>query len=230
MTLEDLIDIERTKGIQEIDFVGLLTERGYTVDTFAYQKAEHYLKTFNPTFIVAEVKLETENFEFDRAAQRKNTIICGLPKEKIVWYPTEADFNRAYCEERQIICKERPYSGGVICTLPCDLQVGFIAINAPTNFGQVIKDKVAEWIQSKTEYTVTISGNDILVDAQKVYGMYNIINKDVTVCGFNLAFDVDLDFITNVCKKEMVKVPAGLNTFGNFDRMDLVNEMALWLK
>lgn len=236
MTLEALIDIERlyieqrVQGLQEIDFVGLLTECGYTVDTFAYQKAEHYLKTFNPMVLVGEVKQETENFERDRAVQKKNSLICALPTRKIVWYPTGASFNREYCEANDILCKERTWLGGVLCSLPTDLEVSIIALDAPTMLPQVLVDRIKAWVQSKTSSEVISMGNDILIEGKKVFGMANFTHQNAFVCGFHLSFDVDMEFITSVCQKKMVKIPAGLNEFGDFNREDLISEMTTWLR
>jgi hypothetical protein len=235
-TIEELITIEteyineRLEGKENIDFVSILQENGLTSEQFQYQKGEYYLKTFNPIFIVGEVKLETENFELDRATKKKNSFICALPTQKIVWYPKNGEFDKNYCDANQIICKERPYSGGVLCILPTDLEVSIVASKAPITFPQVIINKVADWIRTKTTNEVIISGNDILIDGKKVLGMANYVYEDITVCGFHLAFDIDIDFIQKVCTKEMVKVPAGLNSFGTFDREELITEMMTWLK
>lgn len=236
MTIEQLIVVEeryiqqRLVGLENIDFVGLLMDNGLTPESYAYLKAEHFLKTFNPILIVADVKLNNENFEFERVAKRKNTIVCGMPKERIVWYPTNGDFNRQYCIDNNIIHKERPYSGGVLCVQPSDLQVGIIAVDAPPMLAKVVMDRVVLWIERGTDAEVSTDGNDILVDGRKVYGMYNLVHQGVTVVGFNVTFDVDLDFIRSVCTKEMIKVPAGLNEFGPFDREELIIEISSWLR
>lgn len=237
-TIEELLIIEqqyieeRLNGIENIDFIGILQEENLTNEEFQWKKGELYLKTFNPTFIVGEVKLETENFEYDRATKKKNSFICALPTQRLVWHPVNGEFNREYCEQNNIICKERPYAGGVLCILPTDLEVSIIAIDAPSIFPQLIINKVLEWIKSKInqEVEIVISGNDILINNMKVFGMANYTYQNVTVCGFHLAFNIDLDFIKQVCTKEMVKVPTGLNNFGNFDREELITEMMSWLK
>lgn len=235
-TIDELLIIEqeyieeRINEIENIDFIKILQEENLTNEEFQYKKGEYYLKTFNPLFAVGEVRSDTNNFVSNIAKKKINSIVCVLPTQRMVWHPVDAEFNREYCKTHNILCKERPYLGGVLCILPTDLTVTIVAVNAPTTFSKVIIDKVANWIKSKILNTVEISGNDILVDGFKVFGMAGFNFKDVTACSFHLAFDSDLDFIQQICTKEMVKVPNGLNSFGIFDRDDLITEMMSWLK
>lgn len=235
-TIEELVAIEqqyieeRISEIENINFGEVLQEENLTIEEFQYKKAELFLKTFNPMFIVGETVPGTETFDTDRARLSKNTFLCALPKQKVVFYPTGAEYNKEYCEQNNILCIPKPYLGGVICSLPVDLDVSIIALNAPSAFSQVILNKVVNWIKTKTSSEVIISGNDILIEGNKVLGMGNYSFNSTFVCGFHLSFDIDLDFIQQVCNKEIVKVPIGLNNFGAFNREELITEMMSWLK
>lgn len=237
-TIEELVTIEqqyieeRISGIENINFGEILQEENLTVEEFQYKKGELYLKTFNPTVLLVQIEV-TENpqtFESTRAIQKKNTFLCAIPTRKMVWYSVDGGFNKDYCIENDILYKYRPYNGGALCVLPTDLEVSIIAHNAPTSFPQVILDKLVNWLKSKITNEIVISGNDILIDDRKILGMANYTYEGAFICGFHLAFDIDLDFIQQVCNKEIVKVPIGLNNFGTFNREELIAEMITWLK
>lgn len=235
--IKELIEIEkeyieeRVNGIDNINFAQILEDNGFTPDEFQYIKAEYYLETFNPVVLIGEVKvIDGENFEVDRARAKKNSMIFALPTKKTVWYSQDDSFNKEYCDINNILYKKRGYLGGVICSLPTDLDVSIIAGDAPVQFPIVVLDKVQAWIKSKTSEEVEIKGNDILVNGNKVVGMANYTYGTMTLCGFHVSFDLDMDFIRGVCKKEIKKVPESLKHFGDFDREELITEMISWLK
>lgn len=237
MTIEEIIKIEeqykkeKLEGIENIDFTKILEENNLTFDEYQYKKAENYLKTFRPTYIVVEVRCMGENkdYEVARAFAGKNTFLCGEANKKMVWYAKEEDINREYCEANNIDCLQKPYLGGAICVMPTDLDVSIVAKGATSYFSRVIIDKLAEWVKKGTDANVTIDKNDILINGEKVLGMANYEIDDVFICGFHMSFDKDLDFIKNVCAKEMKKIPACLNDYGEYNRDDLVYEMVEWL-
>lgn len=236
--IEELIEIEkeyikeRTAGIDNLNFAEILQENELTPEQFQCQKAEHYMKTFNPTVIIGEVVVEKteQNFEKDRAYAKKNSLVCGVPTGTMVWYTDINAINAKYCDENNIHYRIRTYTGGTICINPEDLEVSIIGQNAPSGFASLIISKVKDWVQSKTDHDVTISGNDILIDGEKICGMAIFAHEEMTAVGFHMSFNVDLDLIKHVCNKEMKKVPSCLAKFGTYNREELITEMITWLR
>lgn len=236
-TIEELITIEkqyiqeRLQGLTNIDFVSILQDNGFTPEEYQYNKGEYFLKTFNPVFMIGNAT-EVKNYIYDMADQKQNILLCVIPDQKIVWHPINGDFNKEYCDTNNIFHDGRPYIGGTVCALPSDLDIDIVAMDAPTNFSRVIMDKIATWIKSKIDSSISVivTGNDILIDNMKVLGMVEYTYQDACICEFHLSFDIDLEFIQQVCIKEMVKIPAGLNNFGLFNREELITEIRTWLK
>ena len=114
-TIEELIKIEeqyikeRLEGIENINFTEILQIENLTIEDFQYKKAEFFLRTYNPMFIVGEAVPGTETFDIDRARLSKNTFLCALPKKKVVFYPTGAEYNKEYCEQNDVLCIPKPY-------------------------------------------------------------------------------------------------------------------------
>lgn len=231
MKIEQEYITERLNNIDNINFPEVLANNGLTIEEFQYEKGEYYLKTFKPTFIVIQPELieSTQTYESTRAMDGKNTFICGIPAQRVVWYSQDDMIDKEYCDANNIFVRKRPYLGGTICSMPSDLDVSIIANNAPENFSRIILDKMVQWIQPKITNIVSINNNDILIDGEKVFGMGNYTVNGITICGFHVSFDIDLDYIQKVCKKEIKKVPVGLSKFGEFNREELMSVMVSWL-
>jgi len=237
-TIEELIVIrnnyldERIRGIENIDFLSVLNENGTTLEEFNQLEGEYFLKHFNPD-LVDLGRMNTNDaqvYDLGEVAKNHTFISYGSPLNKQIWYATEDSYNHEYCEKNDIMATYLPYAGGVICMTPDDLEV-FISIKEPpTTLCDIILAKLVAWVQKGTSLPVTLTGNDILVDGKKVFGMARFGMASMTVLVFHISFNIDIEMIQNICLKPMVKIPSSITDYGSYTKEDFISEMISWLR
>lgn len=212
-----------TNAMDLFKFKDKLLDIGYTEQEFELLKLNKQIvelgieiKEITPDKIFSETKKNI----------KKKALILVKPIAKCV-YNGNVEFNKEYCDNNNIPVYDIGYSGGTIVASSGDLA-GILIIDDPRLF-EIFQNRIVSWI--KENYSnVTTEGNDILVEGYKVFGGATMYNGGRFIFYFQLSFNMDIGLIKSISKKEMIKIPKGLNSFGNKTREDLINDLRLWLQ
>ena len=102
---------------------------------------------------------------------------------------------------------------GVIVSQKGDVGIAYVSKNRETTWGVDLLKSLAKYLQEKNISAVFVD-NDLLLDGYKVAGVSKTLLNDVAFFALHISINVDLDLIKNICTKEMVKIPKGLNDYG----------------
>lgn len=143
----------------------------------------------------------------------------------------EEDINEDYCKENNIPIFRVQRTGGAIVSNVGDFD--FVVVNNHTNTNQLppLFSKLIQVLNSKG-IRFSIENNDLLCEGYKVASYaYRGLPNNLIYTAMHISMSVNMDLIKNICKKEMVKVPRGLNDFGIYeeDILKLI-EVILWNK
>jgi len=200
-----------------------LRSAGYTEQEYLDEIQKRYLVNANIKF--KEITDETLVEEIQKSLD-KNTILFVNPRNVCV-YNGDKDFNSNYSKEHNIPVHQLGYSGGTLVALNGDL--GCVFILKKDGLLGYLQSKVKNWV-SENIRECEINGNDILVNGKKVIGFASTKIGDNYIYYFQSSFSVNLNLIQEISVKKMVKIPAGLSEFSNKTRVDLINEIKLWLQ
>lgn len=125
------------------------------------------------------------------------------------------DYNDEYIKEHNYLTLDLPRDGGTIVGFPKDIHILYF-VDEETFIG--IPKEIMELNKffGRKKYKSMIVGNDFLVEGYKVasFSIKRLNPKDKKLCvAIIVDYDIDLDIIKNICKKEMKKVPRGLKNF-----------------
>lgn len=136
----------------------------------------------------------------------------------------EEDINEDYCKENNIPIFRVQRTGGAIVSNVGDFD--FVVVNNHTNTNQLppLFSKLIQVLNSKG-IRFSIENNDLLCDGYKVASYaYRGLPNNLIYTAMHISMSVNMDLIKNICKKEMVKIPKGLNDFGIYEE-DILNIM-----
>lgn len=202
-----------------------LLEYGFTQEELGNELIHQYLK--QTTVVVREIDSSSVIREVGDAFIRdEGTCILATQRQPIVYVGGDS-FNEQYCLDNNIPFYPLGYGGGTIVASDEDLGVG-IVLERHDLMGYFM-EKLKEWISNNIKKT-TISGNDILVDNQKVVGTATKTVGNKTLYCMQVSFKVDGELISRISKKRIVKIPAGLLKFGDKTKEDLIREVKKWLR
>lgn len=140
----------------------------------------------------------------------------------------DEDINEDYCDKNNIPIFRVQRSGGAIVSNSGDFD--FVIVDKETNVKEIppLFQRLIQLLDIKG-VKFKIENNDILAieeilndDGEKVSQGYKVASyayRDVpggTYTAMHISMSVDLELIKNICKKEMKKIPKGLNDFGIF--------------
>ena len=164
--------------------------------------------------------------------KREEQFMIGISDKTEVSYGWEDDINKEYCNSHNIPHYFMNRNGGTIVHFKDNIALVWIYNNRiykKLMFVALIQD-LAEHLKEKG-LNVELQGNDILVDGFKVASChsYNLApDYTWTYEGMQISMNVDLDIIKNVCKKEMKKVPKGLQEY-NITTNEIVEFIENWI-
>lgn len=144
---------------------------------------------------------------------KKGGAIMHRPSTPLVHLGSDNDINEEYCIENNIPIFRVQRSGGAIVSSVGDFE--FVIVDPKTNTKQMplLLSKLVHLLVSRNLY-VEINENDILVEGHKVASWaYKIVPGGIYTA-MHISTSVDLEAIKHICKKEMKKIPKGLNDFG----------------
>lgn len=144
---------------------------------------------------------------------QKGGAIMHRPKTPLVHLGLENDIDEEYCKENNIPIFRVQRSGGAIVSNINDFE--FVIVNKETDTNKMppLFNKLVHLLVSKN-VNVKIENNDLLAEGYKVASWsYRTVPGGIYTA-MHISMSVNLKSIKNICKKEMHKVPKGLNDFG----------------
>lgn len=156
---------------------------------------------------------------------QKGGAIMHRPKTPLVHLGLENDINEEYCKENNIPIFRVQRSGGAIVSNIDDFE--FVIVNKDTDTSKMppLFNKLVHLLVSKN-VPLKIENNDLLCDGYKCASWaYRTVPGGIYTA-MHISMSVNLESIKKICKKEMRKVPKGLNDFGitNEEIMDLIKK------
>ena len=143
------------------------------------------------------------------------------------WHGNE-EIDYELCKELGVEVVDIGYKGGTIISSEKDLSMMIVFPKSSRLNDEVLINKFVEII-SKYINNVTIDGNDILVNGEKVCGTSFTTILNVCAWTASVSFDDYSDYIAKICNKPAKKKPSYIdNTLLSKDTLE--KEILEWLK
>ena len=128
----------------------------------------------------------------------------------------QSDINEEYCTKNKIPIFRVQRAGGTIVSNVGDFD--FVKVNKYTNMKNVPSLLANICILLNTKgFKAEFQENDLLAEGYKVASYSRISVPGGVYTAMHISMSVNMDLIKNICKKEMIKVPRGLNDFGIYE-------------
>lgn len=139
------------------------------------------------------------------------------PATTLVHLGLDEDIDEEYCKENNIPVFRVKRVGGAIVSNKNDYD--FIVVdNKPHKNEPPLLFQKLIYILLNNNLDAKFEKNDLLIEGYKTASYsYRTIGNGLTYLAMHISMKVDLELIKNICKKEMKKVPRGLNDFGIYD-------------
>lgn len=139
------------------------------------------------------------------------------PATTLVHLGLNTNIDENYCVQNNIPVFRVQRLGGAIVSHPNDYD--FVVIEPKTYDGSrpALFQKLIHTFL-KNNLTAVFENNDLLVDGYKVASYsYRELDNGMLYLAMHISMSVDLELIKSICKKEMIKIPKGLNDFGIYE-------------
>lgn len=230
MNIEQAIQLEKDYlncgGRDDFYFKEKLELLGFTFDSFLEAKKEYLWN--NLDLKIEEIVIGDFPTKLPQVISNGENVWFNVRSEKHWAFVGAEYYDEQFCIDNDISILSLNYGGGTIVTTDKDFCLA-IPIKIPgllSKFQKIVSNSLIN-LGVENE----ISGNDILIQGNKVCGCAQSNLGEYTGYYFQVSFQVDLDLIKGVCKKESVKIPKGINDFyPNITREDLIIEINKWLQ
>ena len=141
-------------------------------------------------------------------------IIVNIAEDVFVETGLLRSLDRDICDEKDIYVGEAIYLGGTIVVMPGDLSL-CITTWGSSDLAPNIVSRSEEWLVERG-INVSRNENDLLADNKKVvsWARATAVNGWCqSVVHFSIGV-VDLELITKICTKPMIKIPGALSDYG----------------
>lgn len=164
------------------------------------------------------IKISPRNFMevlTDAIVNKKEISYGGIGDEEIVLTGRSNQINDEYCIEHNIRVEHTANEGGTIVVQDGDIEFGFFKYNGFSDGLELMK-KICSKLQETLGDRITIDNNDLLVDGQYKVGSYSSVNVGdrLIYTGCHISMSANVEHISNICLKEMKKIPNGLSSYG----------------
>jgi len=205
-----------------------LSQLGYDYNTFNRDDTSSFFEDteFNfirilPTTCVANIQQTIVNGE--------NNFLGSFHTEDWVFHG-DKEFNQSYCEQHNLQILELDYDGGTMISTKDDLGLA-VVFNSKHDLLHTLQTILLNILQAHNtdNHDITIEKNDILINGYKIIG--GAIKKigAYTVYFFQCSFTLKPELIDNICLKEQLKEPKGMNEFLALDREVLFKELEAYI-
>ena len=135
--------------------------------------------------------------------------------------------NEEYCIENNIAVYPLLSVGGAIVHQDGDFSYGVSCPESLNIDASFILDRTRHMIQKYTKKNVTVDGNDILIDGEKVCGSTTYSKNGLFLFIAYFSFNDKTELINAICNKKTDKKPGYIDFM---TREDLKQEVLTWLK
>lgn len=137
------------------------------------------------------------------------------------------EFNKQYCEENNIKFFPLYTGGGTIVGSKGDFSFGICYPKNIANDSSHALNGVKDILQKHTDRTVSVNGNDILVDGNKICGSATYSKDDVFMVIMHFSFNDWSELISKICLTSKTGKPVGYVDF--MTREEFKKEVLEWL-
>ena len=204
-----------------------IKQYGYeTLDEYFADKRVHLFDNWKPEVYYVDVRTLTT--ELENAVQNEKYGIYISVSDGLYAFHGADEIDYELCDELGVCVAELYHRGGTIIGSDKDLGIEIVAPRSIGLNSKFILDKFYEII-SCYEDNVTIAGNDILVNGEKVLGSMRRDVGNAFVWAAQCSFGEYDAIIEKVCHKKSLKKPGRLKSRG-ITRSVLEKEVLKWLQ
>ncbi len=148
-------------------------------------------------------------------AAGEETCVCSAADAPCVIVGSNGGSDEAAAKRLGVLVVHMGNEGGTIVTNTGDVDIGIFTDGYG---GDGIRDRliglIAEEVKARTGITMTLNGNDHMVDGRKVIGHGSRMFGGVLYTAIHIAIHTDLPLIRHICTKPMAKTPGALSDYG----------------
>ena len=189
-------------------------------------KKEYLFNQWIPDVIYIDVSTLTT--ELEKAVREEKYGIYISTSNGLYAFHGDDDIDYELCKELDVCVAELYHQGGTIIGSNADLGIEIVAPIYLNLDGNIIIYKFYEII-SKYFDNVSIDGNDILIDGEKVMGSMRRNVGNTFVWAAQVSFADYSEIISKVCNKKSVKKPSYIDS-NKLSRSQLESEVLKWLQ
>ena len=226
MEIEQIYLAHRMKGEEPFHLVDKIIELGYSsLEEYFKEKGEYKFSQWIPEVYRIDVSEFSAAVE-DAILHEKYGIYIPVADGLYAYHGTD-DIDYALCSELGVRVIELNYTGGTIVGSSEDLSIEIVMPNSIGFDSRIINNKILEIVSAYVN-GVSISGNDLLLNGEKVMGSMTRYVGNTFVWAAQISFGEYYDIIQQVCNKESVKKPSHIPS-DKITRVQLESEVLKWL-
>ena len=217
---------DKFNGI-DTSLLARIQQCGYeTLDEYFEEKRTHLFDEWKPEVYYVDVRTLTT--ELENAVRNGKYGIYISQADGLYAFHGSDEIDYDLCNELDVCVAELYHQGGTIIGSNEDLGIEIVAPRSLGLNSRTILNKFYEII-SRYENNVTIAGNDILVNGEKVLGSMRRDVGNVFVWAAQCSFGEYDSVIEKVCNKRSQKKPGRIKGHG-LTRGILEKEVLKWLQ
>ena len=164
------------------------------------------------------IKISPRNFMqvlTDAIVNKKEIAYGGIGDEEIVLIGRNNQINDNYCSCNNIRVEHTANEGGTIVVQDGDIEFGFFKFNGFYD-GLEVMTQICDYLKETLGDRINLRDNDLMVDNLYKVGSYSSVNVGdrLIYTGCHISMSVNFEHISNICLKEMIKIPKGLSEYG----------------
>lgn len=217
---------DRMKGV-DTNLRERLAPYGYeSLSEYFKEKKAHLWNEWKPD--VYYIGVETFSQDVETAINNAAYGIYIPVADGLYAYHGTDDIDRELCESMGVRVIDLNYRGGTIVGSAEDFSIEILYPPSSMLTGHDIISKIAE-IVGKYADNVSIDGNDLLINGEKVMGSMERQIGNVRVWAAQISFGDYAEYIEQICKKPAVKKPSKIDK-GLLTKDELEKEVLKWLR
>lgn len=204
-----------------------LMQYGYnTLDEYFAEKKAHQFANWRPK--VYYISVDTFARDVEMAVENAAYGIYIPVADGLYAYHGTDEIDRDLCKQMGVRVIDLNYQGGTIVGSAEDFSIEILYPTTAGITGKDIISKIAEIIGRHMD-GVTINGNDLLVNGEKVMGSMERHGKNVNVWAAQISFGEYDEAIEKICNKKSAKKPSRIKR-NLLSRDKLEQEVLKWLR
>lgn len=217
---------DRMNGI-DISLLERLVPYGYeNLSDYFKEKKAYLWEQWKPEVRRTDISLVAQ--EVERAIKEEDYAIYIPTVSGTYAFYGQNGIDEELCESLNVRPVNMNYRGGIIIGSSEDFSIEILMPASLDVTGNEIITKFAEII-GKHVPNVTIDGNDILVNGEKVMGSMQRRVGNVFAWAAQISFGEYAEYIEQICKKPAVKKPSKIDK-GLLTKDELEKEVLKWLR